>query len=88
MSDKSLQSEVTEAQWIANADRAFFRLREIIDLAQVDDPKLLRAIEQSFDRAYGKVVERTELTGKDGSALVPFEEVLRRIETLRAKESK
>ena len=69
MKEKTPESSVTEQDWINNAERAFFRLREIIDLATVDDPKLLRAIEQSFDRAYGKVVEKTELTGKDGEPL-------------------
>lgn len=70
MAKKPTKSEITEKQWIDNADQAFHRLKEIIDSASVDDPKLLKAIEHSFDRAYGKTTEKHELSGKDGGPLV------------------
>lgn len=70
MAKKSDGSKITKQQWFDLADQAFYRLKELIELAPSDDPKLLKAIEDSFDRAYGKAMEKHEVTGKDGNAIV------------------
>lgn len=81
--NNSAPSEVTDKQWTSLADQAFFRLKEVIDLAAVEDPKLLKAIEMSFDRVFGKLTDKTELSGPDGAAFtlkVDDEQLLRFLE--------
>lgn len=70
MAKKPVSSGITKQQWIDLADQAFYRLKEMIELAPTEDPKLLKAIEDSFDRAYGKPTEKHEVGGKNGGPIV------------------
>ena len=56
------KSAIDKQKWVDLADQAFFRLKEIIDLSPTEDPKLLKAVETAFDRAYGKPTQPTEVT--------------------------
>lgn len=63
-------SEVTPDRWKKLADnKAFPMLSNLLDVED-DNATVLKAIVEILNRAYGKVVDRTELTGKDGSPLI------------------
>lgn len=53
--------KISQDQWNDLASQAFFRLKEIIDLADVEDKRLLGAVKEAFDRAYGKSVENIDV---------------------------
>lgn len=54
--------EITQTQWGELAAQAFFRLKDIVELADVEDKRLLGAIKEAFDRAYGKSKESIDVT--------------------------
>lgn len=54
--------EITQDQWQSLAAQAFFRLKEIVDMAPADDKRLLGAVKEAFDRAYGKSKESIDVT--------------------------
>lgn len=61
-------------RWLDLSERAFRRLEDVIEVTGPDDPKLLHAIKEVMDRAYGRPKEQHEITGKDGKPLFPTRE--------------
>lgn len=83
------KSSITEKQWEDLATRAFKRLDDLIDCVASDDPKLLPAIKEVLDRAYGKPREQHEITGKDGKDLfIRREDVEASLLNLLSKKNK
>lgn len=63
-------------------EKAFPRLSEILSIED-DRGVLLKAIQEVLNRAYGRPTERTEITGRDGKDLIPADEVLSRLLSLK-----
>lgn len=53
---------ISQQQWEELAEKAFKRLEESLDCLGPEDQKLLGSIKETMDRAWGKALERAEIS--------------------------
>ena len=88
---KTVDPKLIRDELVKNLDENFWKslafdkaIPRLIDmLGSEKDEVILRAATEILSRAYGRPTERTEITGRDGKDLIPADEVLSRLLSLK-----